>query len=193
MSAAQKVQQHPMFVQAQGNISYYHNQLDKELTKYPVLNNFEQRTQIPKTYAVIGGATLLVLLHLINPFAMFVSNLVGWALPAYLSFKAIETPSPQDDIQWLTYWVVFGFFNFMESFALRITVFILWLQLPAFRGAQTTYLVVLKPVLANVSNRQVAPVTTSTADARSTRIRSRILRARVAAESCLLVGPRRLA
>jgi len=164
-----------MFVQAQGNISYYHNQLDKELTKYPVLNNFEQRTQIPKTYAVIGGATLLVLLHLINPFAMFVSNLVGWALPAYLSFKAIETPSPQDDIQWLTYWVVFGFFNFMESFALRIvlyylpwyfafkTVFILWLQLPAFRGAQTTYLVVLKPVLANVSNRQVAPVTTSTA------------------------------
>ncbi|KAJ6459511.1 TB2/DP1, HVA22 family-domain-containing protein [Mycena sanguinolenta] len=176
MSAAQKVQQHPMYVQAQGNISYYHNQLDKELTKYPVLNSFEQRTQIPKTYAVIGASTLLVLLHLINPFAMFVSNLVGWALPAYLSFKAIETPAPQDDIQWLTYWVVFGFFNFLESFALRIvlyylpwyfafkTIFILWLQLPAFRGAQMTYLTVLKPVLTNMSHRQVAPATTSAAN-----------------------------
>ncbi|KAJ7804696.1 TB2/DP1, HVA22 family-domain-containing protein [Mycena olivaceomarginata] len=175
MSASQKVQQHPMFVQAQGNISYYHNQLDKELTKYPILNKFEQRTQVPKTYAVIGGATLVVLLHLINPLAMFMSNLVGWALPAYLSFKAIETPAPQDDIQWLTYWVVFGFFNFLESFALRVvlyylpwyfafkTVFILWLQLPAFRGAQTTYLTLLKPVLANVNSRAVAPTTTATA------------------------------
>ncbi|KAJ7293992.1 TB2/DP1, HVA22 family-domain-containing protein [Mycena rebaudengoi] len=178
MSAAQKVQQHPIYLQAQGKASYYVNQLDKELTKYPVLNSFEQRTQVPKTYAVIGGAALLVLLHLINPLAAVISNLVGWALPAYLSFKAIESPSPHDDIQWLTYWVVFGFFNFLESFALRLvlyylpwyfafkTVFILWLQLPAFRGAQITYLSVLKPVLANASNRvAVAPATTDAANA----------------------------
>ncbi|KAJ7433552.1 TB2/DP1, HVA22 family-domain-containing protein [Mycena latifolia] len=179
MSAAQKVQQHPMYIQAQGKASYYHSQLDKELTKYPILNSFEQRTQVPKTYAVIGGAALLVFLHLINPLAAFISNLVGWALPAYLSFKAIESPSPQDDIQWLTYWVVFGFFNFLESFALRLvlyylpwyfafkTIFILWLQLPAFRGAQTTYLTVLKPVLANASARAnaVATSTTDTANA----------------------------
>jgi receptor expression-enhancing protein 5/6 len=115
------------------------------LTKYPVLNTLEERTQVPKTYAVIGAVLTLTLLHLINPLAAPISNLVGWALPAYLSFKAIETPGHQDDIQWLTYWVVFGFFNFLESFALRIvlyyfpwyfatkTVFILWLQLPAFR------------------------------------------------------------
>ncbi|KAJ7820606.1 hypothetical protein B0H13DRAFT_2129980 [Mycena leptocephala] len=197
MSAAQKVQQHPMYIQAQGQASYYVNQLDKELTKYPVLNSLEQRTQIPKTYTVIGGAALLVLLHLINP------------------SPPIESPSPQDDIQWLTYWVVFGFFNFLESFALRAvlyylpwyfafkTIFILWLQLPAFRvsvpfsffplrsvathtypcfsrvfsfddrsltmpriqGAQTTYLTLLKPVLANVSGRQVAPSTSATVDA----------------------------
>jgi receptor expression-enhancing protein 5/6 len=230
MSAAQKVQQHPMYIQAQGKASYYHSQLDKEvschpllssertddwrtrpphpqLTKYPFLNSLEQRSGVPKTYAVIGGASLLVLLHLINPLAAFISNLVGWALPAYLSFKAIESPSPQDDIQWLTYWVVFGFFNFLESFALRVvlyylpwyfafkTVFILWLQLPAFRvsfrarvprvflvslprvdrsltclfvqGAQTTYLTVLKPVLANASGRMqpVAASTTDTANA----------------------------
>ncbi|KAJ6477291.1 TB2/DP1, HVA22 family-domain-containing protein [Mycena vulgaris] len=174
MSAAQKVQQHPMYIQAQGKASYYVSQLDKELTKYPFLNNLEQRTQVPKTFAVMGGASLLVLLHLINPLAAFISNLVGWALPAYLSFKAIESPSPQDDIQWLTYWVVFGFFNFLESFALRVvlyylpwyfafkTIFILWLQLPAFRGAQTTYLTLLKPVLANASGRVVATSTSTT-------------------------------
>ncbi|KAJ7223242.1 TB2/DP1, HVA22 family-domain-containing protein [Mycena pura] len=176
MSAAQKVQQHPVYIQAQGKASYYVNQLDKELTKYPVLNNLEQRTQIPKTYTVIGGAALLVLLHLINPLAAMISNLVGWGLPAYLSFKAIESPSPQDDVQWLTYWVVFGFFNFLEGIAVRVllyyipwywafkTVFILWLQLPAFRGAQTTYITVLKPILTSASARAVAQSTTDTAN-----------------------------
>jgi receptor expression-enhancing protein 5/6 len=74
-----------------------------------------------------------------------VSTLLGWVLPAYLSIKAIESPGHADDIQWLTYWVIFGFFNLLEIFATRLilyyfpwffafkTVFILWLQLPAFR------------------------------------------------------------
>lgn len=110
-----------------------------------MLNNIEQRTQVPKSYFVLGGVALLALLHGINAFAAPVSNLVGWALPAFFSFKALESPGVQDDVQWLTYWVVFGFFNFLESMALRVvlyyvpwyfafkTIFILWLQLPAFR------------------------------------------------------------
>ena len=113
------------------------------------MNAFEQRTQVPKAYAAVGTVALLSLLLLINSLAAPVSNLIGWALPAYLSFKAIESPGAQDDIQWLTYWVVFGFFNFTESFALRIvlyyfpwyfafkTIFVLWLQLPAFRVSHT--------------------------------------------------------
>jgi receptor expression-enhancing protein 5/6 len=124
------------------------------LTKYPVLKTVEQRTQVPKAYLVLGGVALLALLHGINSFAAPVSNLVGWALPAFFSFKALESPGPQDDIQWLTYWVVFGFFNFLESIALRLvlyyvpwyfafkTAFIIWLQLPAFR---------VRPVLIFVS------------------------------------------
>lgn len=110
-----------------------------------MLNTFEQRTQVPKTYFVSGTVLLLTLFHFVNPLAAPVSNLVGWALPCYLSFKALESPGHQDDVQWLTYWVVFGFFNFLESIALRMvlyyfpwyfafkTVFILWLQLPTFR------------------------------------------------------------
>ena len=73
------------------------------------------------------------------------TNLVGFLLPSYFSLAALESPQPQDDVQWLTYWVVFGFFNFLESFALSVvlyyfpwyfafkSIFILWLQLPQFR------------------------------------------------------------
>jgi receptor expression-enhancing protein 5/6 len=175
MSAAQRVQQHPIFVQVQNKAKHCNAQLDKELGKYPVLNTLEERTQVPKTYAVLGGLLLVVFLHTFNALAAPISNLVGWGLPAYLSFKAIESPSPHDDVQWLTYWVVFGFFNFLESFALRIvlyyvpwyfafkSLFIVWLQLPAFRGAQVTYFNVIKPVLANVSSqtRVAVPATTN--------------------------------
>jgi hypothetical protein len=34
-----------------------------------------------------------------------ISNLIGWALPAFLSVRAIESPQTNDDKQWLTYWV----------------------------------------------------------------------------------------
>lgn len=110
-----------------------------------MLINLEQRTQVPKGYLVLGSTFVITFLHIFNSLAAPVSNLVGWALPAYLSFKAVESPSPHDDVQWLTYWVVFGFFNFLESFALRVvlyyvpwyfafkTLFIVWLQLPYFR------------------------------------------------------------
>ncbi|KAG9310390.1 TB2/DP1, HVA22 family-domain-containing protein [Chiua virens] len=178
MSAAQKVQQHPMFVQAQNKVNYHLSQLDKELTKYPVLNTFEQHTQVPKTFLAIGTAILLALFHFINPLAAPVSNLIGWALPAYLSFKALEHSAQQDNVQWLTYWVIFGFMNFGESIALGLilyyvpwyfalkTVFVLWLQLPDVRGAQVVYTTVLKPVLTNVvgSTRAVVPTDTMTAE-----------------------------
>lgn len=175
MSATQKVQQHPAFIQAQDKANYYVNQLDKELTKYPALNAFEQRTQVPKSYAFLGGVALLILLHTFNSLASPVSNLVGWALPAYYSVKALETPGHGDDIQWLTYWVVFGFFNFLESFALSVllyylpwffafkTVFILWLQLPAFRGAEVLFAHVVRPVFYVVHNK-ANDVPTASAD-----------------------------
>lgn len=100
---------------------------------------------MPKPYIAIGGVALIVILHLVNSLAAPVSNLVGFVIPAFLSFRAIESPSSGDDVQWLTYWIIFAAFNFVESFALRVvlyyfswyfpvkTLFLLWLQLPAFR------------------------------------------------------------
>jgi hypothetical protein len=109
------------------------------------LKSLEQRTSIPKAYLVLSSVSLLLFLHAFNSLAAPVSNILGWVLPAYFSLKALETPSPQDDIQWLTYWVIFGFFNLFETLALRVilyyfswyfafkSLFVLWLQLPAFR------------------------------------------------------------
>ena len=44
-----------------------------------------------------------------------VSDLFAFAYPAYMSFKAIDSPDPTDDTQWLTYWVVFALCSITES------------------------------------------------------------------------------
>jgi receptor expression-enhancing protein 5/6 len=164
--ATAKVQSHPAFLTAKDKTNYYMSQLDKEvrsplmiitdctwltrplpfkLTKYPVLNQAESRTNVPKSYLVIGGAALVFLLHSVNVLAMPVSNLVGLVIPAFLSLRAIESPGNQDDVQYLTYWIIFAFMNFLESFALTLvlyyvpwyfaikSVLVMYLYLPQFR------------------------------------------------------------
>ena len=88
-----------------------------QLSKYPTLNNIEARTNVPKAYGVLGFTTVFASLVFFNVAAGFLSTLLGWALPAYFSLKALETPSHGDDTQWLTYWVVFGAFQIVEYFA----------------------------------------------------------------------------
>ena len=63
-----------------------------QLSKYPHLNKLEQQIQVPKAYGVLGFAGVFASLVFFNIFAGFLSNLLGWGLPAYLSLKALETP-----------------------------------------------------------------------------------------------------
>ena len=44
-----------------------------------------------------------------------IALVVGYLYPSYCSFKALQTPSDDDDKQWLTYWIVMAFFTGVES------------------------------------------------------------------------------
>lgn len=74
----------------------------------------------------------------------------------------------------LTYWVVFGFFNFIESFIDIIlhfipmyytfkTLAIVWLMLPQTQGAKVVYTRVLRPVMANARGQGSTPAAPSAA------------------------------
>lgn len=56
------------------------------------LNRLEQQINVPKAYGVLGLGTVFSSLIFFNVFAGFLSNLLGWALPAYLSMKALDSP-----------------------------------------------------------------------------------------------------
>jgi len=42
----------------------------------------------------------------------------------YLSYKAIESPDPKDDTQWLTFWLIYSVVTFLEMW---VDLFFFWL------------------------------------------------------------------
>jgi receptor expression-enhancing protein 5/6 len=139
---------------AQSQIS----QLDKELSKYPALNNLEKQTSVPKVYVVLGIGALYFFLIFFNIAGEFLVNTAGFVIPGYYSLNALFSASKVDDSQWLTYWVVYAFLTVFESavnavywFPFYYTfkfVLVLWMALPQTSGAQIIFNSFIQPVFS---------------------------------------------
>ncbi|KAG1152967.1 hypothetical protein G6F37_000491 [Rhizopus arrhizus] len=134
------------------------NRLDGELGKFKYANEFERRTGVPKSYVALGVAGIGFVMIFFNIAGQLLTNTISWIYPAYASFKAIESPSKEDDKQWLTYWTVIGFVQTIEYFSdillywfpfyyLFKTLLVLYLALPQFRGAEMLYARFVRPYL----------------------------------------------
>merc|ERR1711894_819521 len=75
-----------------------------------------------------------------------------------MTFRAIESPSKEDDTQWCIYWVCFGVLQFFETFSDYIlfwfwpyhfaeAALIVYLAHPAFRGADVVYNSLIGPYM----------------------------------------------
>ncbi|KZF22578.1 hypothetical protein L228DRAFT_267970 [Xylona heveae TC161] len=134
------------------------SQLDKELSKYPVLNNLERQTSVPKVYVILGLAAVYFFLVFFNIAGEFLVNIAGFAIPGYYSLEALFTSGKSDDTQWLTYWVVYAFLTVFESavnavywFPFYYTfkfVLVLWMALPQTGGAQIVFRSFIQPVFS---------------------------------------------
>ena len=90
--------------------------------------------------------------------ASFFTRVIGVAYPTIKSIIALESPSADDDKQWLTYWCIFGFFTVLDEFGafilsyipyyyfIKICIFI-WLFNPLTQGAAFVYTKAVKPVM----------------------------------------------
>jgi receptor expression-enhancing protein 5/6 len=88
--------------------------------------------------------------------AQAISDLVGFVYPLYATILAIEVQKKEDNMFWLSYWVVYGFVYMLEEFIdyfhywlpfyypLKV-VFFLWLYLPQYAGANQVYANVILP------------------------------------------------
>ncbi|WOL20293.1 HVA22-like protein a [Canna indica] len=93
-------------------------------------------------------------------FDVLAGPVVTLVYPLYASVKAIETKSPADDQQWLTYWVLYSFITLFELTFAKVLEWIpfwsyaklffsCWLVLPYFNGAAYVYEHFARPVLVN--------------------------------------------
>jgi len=145
----------------------YINQIDKELSKYPTLNNLEKQSSVPKVYAFLGLISTYFFLIFFNIGGQFLTNIAGFVIPGYYSLEALFSSVKSDDTQWLTYWVVFAFLTVFESavnavywFPFYYTfkfILVLWLALPVTGGAQIVFRSFLQPVFARYFSK--APAT----------------------------------
>ncbi|RCN29703.1 TB2/DP1, HVA22 family [Ancylostoma caninum] len=134
--------------------------VDKQLHGEGPVNNvlatIEQKSGVRRLHIVLGVAAMQGLYLIFGHFAQLVCNFMGFIYPAYVSVKAIETATKDDDTQWLTYWVVFAVLSVVEFFSQQIvaifpvywlfkSLFLLWLYLPSTHGASKVYHKVIKP------------------------------------------------
>ncbi|KAF5730148.1 HVA22-like protein a [Tripterygium wilfordii] len=104
-----------------------------------------------------SGSFLKVLLKNFDVLAMPVVSLL---FPLYASIRAIESKSPVDDQQWLTYWVLYSMITLFElTFAKLIEwipiwpyaklILTCWLVIPYFSGAAYVYEHYVRPLFIN--------------------------------------------
>jgi len=78
------------------------------LDRMQSLQFIEEKYKVkPSALLLIGFVVLLVLTPLLNTHSILTS-IVCYLIPAYLSFLALESTDKEDDIRYLTYWIVFS-------------------------------------------------------------------------------------
>ncbi|CDJ50561.1 hypothetical protein, conserved [Eimeria brunetti] len=132
--------------------------LDKYFEDAPLAQHASKLTGLrPSVLAVCLAAFLIISLG--TGFGGgLVCDVAGFLYPAWMSFRAIESPGREDDKLWLTYWVVYGAFSILEYFVDFILFwvpfyylfkfcFLLYLGLPCFKGAESVYNCLVRPFL----------------------------------------------
>lgn len=132
--------------------------LDPYAAQIPPIKDAADKAQV-NPGLLLGAALSVVFLILMLFQGMLIIGVTMTVLyPALHSVRAIESPDEDDDKRWLSYWMIFGLLNVLETFFgfifwiipywtwLRLGLFV-WLLLPNFDGALTIYKSVFKPVL----------------------------------------------
>ncbi|GAB66169.1 HVA22/TB2/DP1 family protein [Plasmodium cynomolgi strain B] len=134
------------------------DKIDEHVKQYPFLDDLGKKYGIKPSYVIVGMSGFLFLSLIFGWGAALICNVVGFAYPAYQSFKAVESQSKDETKLWLTYWVVYSLFFFFEYlidiilfwvpfYYLLKLLFLLYLYMPQVRGAETVYNYIIRPIL----------------------------------------------
>ncbi|CAM8978213.1 unnamed protein product [Rhodiola kirilowii] len=108
----------------------------------------------------MGSGVGTFLKVLLKNFDVLAGPVVSLVYPLYASVRAIETKSPVDDQQWLTYWILYSMITLFELTFAKVLEWIpiwsyakliatCWLVIPYFNGAAYVYQHFVRPFFVN--------------------------------------------
>lgn len=92
-------------------------QFNKDLEKFSLIKNLVDQTKLPALAFVAVPILLFISAIALDICASFFTRLIGVGYPLFKSIIALESPSKDDDKQWLTYWIVYGFLAVLDEFS----------------------------------------------------------------------------
>lgn len=140
------------------DVSHVFDNIDEHMKNYPFINETMRKFGLKPSYVIVPFFLFLFISLVFGWGAALICNVVGFAYPAYKSFKAVESQSTDETKLWLTYWVVFSLFFFLEYlidiilfwlpfYYLIKLFFLLYLYMPQVRGAESVYNFIIRPIL----------------------------------------------
>lgn len=116
---------------------------------YSFMQEIQRKSDISAPYILFSLLFSCVLVSS-GYLSQSLTNTITFVLPIYWTLKAVELRLKQEDKQWLTYWLIWTFFYFLDltfskilnkfpNFYLIKLLFFIWLFLPSTMGAQYLY------------------------------------------------------
>jgi len=132
--------------------------LTANFSQFGPVVELSKRFKVEPGHIVLGFFGVFFILIISGIGSGLLTGVMGFAYPAYMSFKALESDGEDDDKQWLTYWVVFVFVDFFDDvlgmfltiiplYHLLKMVFYIYLFYPRTKGALKIYEMFLRPIL----------------------------------------------
>ncbi|EJW77104.1 hypothetical protein WUBG_11987 [Wuchereria bancrofti] len=125
------------------------------------LRDAEEKIGIKREYITCVVIGVVALYLIVGDEAGILTNLIGFAYPAAASIEAIHNQSKSKVMNWLCYWIQFGFLTLTDSYADTInavfpfywlikTAVLLFLMLPQTCGAQRLHNKLINPQYAKL-------------------------------------------
>ena len=127
-----------------------------------IMKAIKEKTGIDGIYVILFLLVCVLLVYL-GIFGTLITNMVGTIYPGFSTIKTMET-NPAKKKEWLTYWVVFGFFIIVDMFSgiimkiipfyfvLKI-LFLIWMFLPGSSGCYLVYTYVILKLFKSIEDK----------------------------------------